>query len=129
VYFSDTYTWNSKLNSKWTIKKKLGFQSSFDYNAPQKTTQGEQLARYALNLGASVDILKGNGTLSFNASDVFNTRKRRSIDYGTNFYSEGEFQWRSRFFRLSFTYRINQTKKQADKNRRNNEFDDGGGGM
>ena len=129
VYFSDTYTWNSKLISKWTIKKKLGFQSSFDYNAPQKTTQGEQLARYALNLGASIDILKGNGTLSLNASDVFNTRKRRSIDYGTNFYSEGEFQWRSRFFRLSFTYRINQTKKQADKNRRNNEFDDGGGGM
>lgn len=129
VYFSDTYTWNSKLNSKWTIKKKLGLQSSFDYNAPQKTTQGEQLARYGLNLGASIDVLKGKGTLSFNASDIFNSRKRRNIDYGDNFFSEGEFQWRSRFFRVSFTYRINQTKKQADKNRRGNEFDDSGGGM
>ncbi len=129
TFFSDTYAWNSKLNSKWTIKKKLGIQSSVDYNAPQKTTQGEQLARYALNMGASIDVLKGNGTISFNASDIFNTRKRRSIDIGDNFYSEGEFQWRSRFFRLSFTYRINQSKKQAEKNKRNQEFDDGGGGM
>ena len=129
TYFSDTYAWNSKLNSKWTIKKKLGIQSSVDYNAPQKTTQGEQLARYALNMGASIDVLKSNGTISFNASDIFNTRKRRSIDIGDNFYSEGEFQWRSRFFRLSFTYRINQSKKQAEKNKRNQEYDDGGGGM
>ncbi|MCL4855817.1 MAG: outer membrane beta-barrel protein, partial [Flavobacteriales bacterium] len=88
-----------------------------------------QLARYALNMGASIDVLNGNGTISFNASDVFNTRKRQSIDIGDNFYSEGEFQWRSRFFRLSFSYRINQTKKQFERNNRNNGFDDGGGGM
>lgn len=129
TYFSDTYAWSSKLNSKWTIKKKLGIQSSFDYNAPQKTTQGEQLARYALNMGASIDVLKGNGTVSFNASDIFNTRKRRNIDYGANFYSEGEFQWHSRFFKLGFTYRINQSKKQAEKNKRNQEMEDNSGGM
>ena len=129
VYFNDTYSWNSKLNSKWTIKKKLGIQMSVDYNAPQKTTQGESLARYGINIGASVDVLKGNGTISFNSSDIFNTRKRRFTDIGDNFYSEGEFQWRSRFFRLSFVYRINQSKKQAEKNRRNQEFEEGGGGM
>lgn len=128
-YFSDTYAWSTKLNSKWTIKKILGIQSSFDFNAPQNTTQGRQLARYALNMGASIDVLNGNGTISFNASDIFNTRKRQSIDIGDNFYSEGEFQWRSRFFRLSFSYRINQTKKQFERNNRNNGFDDGGGGM
>jgi outer membrane receptor protein involved in Fe transport len=129
VYYSDTYAWSTKLNSKWTIKKKLGIQSSFDFNAPQQTPQGRQLARYGLNIGASIDVLKGNGTISFNASDIFNMRKRRSIDIGDNFYSEGEFQWRARFFRLSFSYRINQTKKQAEKNNRNNNFDEGGGGM
>jgi hypothetical protein len=107
----------------------LGIQSSFDFNAPQQTPQGRQLARYGLNIGASIDVLKGNGTISFNASDIFNMRKRRSIDIGDNFYSEGEFQWRARFFRLSFSYRINQTKKQAEKNNRNNNFDEGGGGM
>ncbi len=129
VFYSDTYSWESKLNSKWTVKKKLGIQMSFDYNAPKKTTQGEQLARYGLNMGASIDVLKGNGTISFNASDLFNTHKRRSIDYGPNFYSQGEFQWHSRFLKLSFAYRINQSKKQAEKNKQNLEMQDSGGGM
>ncbi len=127
-YFSDTYSWSNKLTSKWNIKKLVGIQSSFDFNAPQKTTQGEDYARYGLNLGVSVDVLKGNGTINFNINDVFNSRRRRGTSYGENFYSESDFQWNSRSFRISFTYRINQTKKQAERNNRNNSFDEGGGG-
>lgn len=120
---SDTYAWSTRLNSKWTLMKKLGIQASFNYNAPQNSVQGEDKANYSLDAGFSFDVLKGNGTITFNGSDVFNTRKRRSISFGDNFISESEQQWRSRYFRLSFTYRINQKKKP--ENFKNKDFEGG----
>jgi len=113
-YGSDSYVWSTKVNSKWTIKKKLNLQASFDYEAPQNSPQGQTKARYALDSGFSFDILKGNGTVSFNVKDLFNSRKRRSTSYGEFFVSESERQWRSRYFRVSFTYRINQKKKKGE---------------
>lgn len=120
---SDTYAWSTRLNSKWTLMKKIGIQSSFNYNAPQNSVQGKNKATYSLDAGFSFDVLKGNGTVIFNASDVFNTRKRRSTSFGNNFISESEQQWRSRYFRLSFTYRINQKKKP--ENMKNKDFEGG----
>lgn len=122
-YGSDAYVWSTRLNSKWEIKKKVNLQASFNYRAPQQSPQGRTRSRYSLDAGFSFDMLKGNGTLAFNVKDVFNTRMRRSISYGENFVSESERQWRSRFFRVSFTYRINQKKKRGgDK-----DFNDYGG--
>lgn len=120
---SDSYAWSTRLNSKWTLMKKIGIQSSFNYNAPQNSVQGKNKATYSLDAGFSFDVLKGNGTVIFNASDVFNTRKRRSTSFGNNFISESEQQWRSRYFRLSFTYRINQKKKS--ENMKNKDFEGG----
>ncbi len=125
-YESDDYVWSTKLNSKWAIKKKVNLQASFNYKAPQKTSQGETKAFYSLDAGFSFDVLKGNGTFSFNASDILNSRKRRSISYGEYFVSESEFQrHQSQNFRVSFTYRINQKKK--NKPERDFENFDGGG--
>lgn len=112
-YKSDAYVWRTRLNSKWNIKKKVNLQASFNYRAPQQSPQGETLARYSLDAGFSFDVLKGNGTFTFNVKDLFNSRKRRSIYNGDYFNSESEWQWRSRYVRLSFAYRINQKKKRG----------------
>ncbi len=121
-YNSDALVWSTRLNSKWTIKKKVGLQASFNYRAPQQSPQGETLALYSLDAGFSFDCLKGNGTVSANIKDLFNSRKRRSIAYGENFVSESERQWRARFFRVNFTYRINQKKKRG-RERNYEDFD------
>jgi len=120
---ADTYVWSTKLNAKWTIKKKVNLQLSGNYRAPKQSLQGENFARYSIDAGFSFDVLKGNGTLAFNVKDMFNTRKRRSLSEGQNFVSESEFQWRSRYLRLSFTYRINQKKKRGGQR----SFEDFGG--
>ncbi|MDF1672045.1 MAG: outer membrane beta-barrel family protein [Vicingaceae bacterium] len=112
-YGSDAYVWTTRLNSKWNIKKKVNLQASFNFRAPQQSPQGETLARYSLDTGFSFDILKGNGTVTFNVKDVFNSRRRRSVSYGENFTSESERQWRSRYFRINIAYRINQKKKRG----------------
>ena len=106
----------------------MNLQSSFNYKAPQKTAQGETKAFYSLDAGFSFDLLKGNGTLNFNATDILNSKKRRSTSYGEYFVSESEFQrHQSQNFRVSFTYRINQKKKNKPERDFEN-FDGGEGG-
>ncbi len=112
-YDVDTYVWSTKLNSKWSIKKKVNLQASFNYRAPMQSPQGETFARYSLDLGFSFDVLKGNGTIAFTGKDVLNSRNRSGLAYGENFVSESKRQWRSRYVRVSFTYRLNQKKKRG----------------
>jgi outer membrane cobalamin receptor len=121
---SDDYSWNSRLNSMMRFENDMNIQTTFYYRAPQKTTQGERLAYYNLNLAVSKDILKGNGTLTLNIHDIFNTRKYRYIIDRPNLYSENEFRWSSRSISLSIVYRLNQKKKN---NGGQNRGDSGGG--
>ncbi len=102
-YNTDTYAWQSRFSSKWKIKKKLQIQGSIRYRSPRNDVQGEVLAFYSIDAGASIDILKGNGTLRLSARDLLNTRKRRSILFNEYSYTESEFQWRSRQTTLRFT--------------------------
>lgn len=109
----DDYSWRSRFSSKLTLWKKLDTQIRFNYRAPIESVQGRRLAIYTADLGFSIDVLKGKGTVTLNARDLFNTRKRRSYSYGANFDSYGEFQWRSRQIKLNFNYRLNQKKKRG----------------
>ena len=112
---SDDYSWNSRMNSMMRFENDLDIQATFYYRAPQRTTQGERKAYYMFNAGISKDILKGNGTLTLNIRDVFNTRKFRYIIDRPNLYSDNEFRWSSRTVSLSFVYRLNQLKKNTPK--------------
>jgi hypothetical protein len=125
TYNNDAYAWTSKITSKFTISRKFSMQTSFNYESPTRTNQGRAKAQYFWDGSASVDVFKGNGTLSFNARDILNSRKRRSIVESDYFYSESEFQWRSRQLTLSFVYRINQKKTRSDRS----DFGDGDSGM
>jgi hypothetical protein len=61
-----------------------------------------------MDIGLSQKFLNGNGVLSLNVNDVFNTRRRRSELNQPNFYRLDEFQWRARQFTMSFAYYFNQ---------------------
>lgn len=117
VLESDNYTWTSRTTSKMTLFKNVDFQASFNYRAPRVTTQGKDLSMYSIDLGISRDVLKGKGTLTANVRDLLNSRMRRSIIDRDDYYSNSKFQWRTRQFMLTFTYRLNQGKdKQKQKN-------------
>ena len=112
---ADTYTWNTRFNSRWAISKKLDTELSFNYRAPRETTQGRTRSIYSINLGASKEILNDKGTLTLSVRDLLNSRKRRSVTDFPGFYSESEFQWRVRQVLLSFTYRLNQKKRRGGR--------------
>lgn len=122
VYANDAYAWTTKFTTKFTIKRKLSIQSSFTYESPSSTNQGSAKAQYFWDGSLACDVLKGKGTLSFNARDILNSRKRRSVVESQYFYSESSFQWRSRQLTLSFVYRINQKepKKEMDMDKGDN---------
>ncbi|MFD2933027.1 TonB-dependent receptor domain-containing protein [Spirosoma flavum] len=112
-YQSDTYSWFTRLTSRFTILKNTDFQWRGNYEAPQKTPQGTRQAIATLDLSLSKDILKNNGTLVLNVIDVFNSRRYSSITEGANFYTESNSQGRLRQINLTFNYRLHQAKKKA----------------
>ena len=121
---AEAYSWTNRTTSKWTIKRTWDAQLSLNYRGPRQTTQGEQKSIYSVDLGFSRDVLKKKGTIVLSGRDLLNTRKRRSITEGIDFYSESEFQWRARQFLISFSYRINQDKKRK-RDRQQGEFGNG----
>jgi len=112
-------TWFTRITSKITLPYKVDWQTNATYRAAQKNAQGKTLDMTSVNLSFSKDILKDKGSLALNVSDLFNTRKRRSIVDLENVSSFTTFQWRQRQVTLSFTYRFNKQKERD--NQRNNE--------
>ncbi len=121
----DTYSSRFRLNSRVKLGK-VDMQLSGNYRAPENTTQGKRDGQYSIDLGANMDVMKKNGTLTLSVRDLFNSRKYIGETITDDFIEMSEFQWRSRQIRLSFTYRINQTKKRSRGER---DEDSGGDDM
>ncbi len=110
---SDAFTGTSRITSRMTFFRKWDFQTAFNYRAPRETPQGKDLSTYFIDMGISGDVLKGKGTVTFNARDIFNSRKRRTIVEETGYYLKSDFQWRSRQLMVTFSYRLNRVKEKA----------------
>jgi outer membrane receptor protein involved in Fe transport len=120
LFYAETFAANGRFTTKWTVWKKLDIQTSFMYHAPQATPQGRSLSMYSWDAGLALDVLKGNGTITFSARDLLNSRRRRWEVNTPTLVSTNDFQWRARQFVLSFSYRLNQKKKRGGRG-------DGGG--
>ncbi|TNE34819.1 TonB-dependent receptor [bacterium] len=108
---SKYFSWNFRFASKIKV---LGtnFQTTVNYRAPEDTPQGKILSMWWLDFGLSADILNNNGTLTLSGQDIFSSRIWRSEVYGETFNRLSDYQWRSGQVTLTFSYRINQTKKR-----------------
>ncbi|WP_338877028.1 TonB-dependent receptor [Spirosoma sp. SC4-14] len=111
-YQSDTYSWFTRMISRFTLPGATDIQLRGNYEAPQKTPQGRRKALATLDLAVSKDLFNNNGTLTLNVIDVFNSRRFRSITQGENFYTETSSQYRLRQINLTLSYRLRQAKKK-----------------
>jgi outer membrane receptor protein involved in Fe transport len=110
-YVREAFSWFGRINSRFTLWKKLDTQVRFNYRAPQQTAQGDNKSMHYFDLAFSRDVLNGKGTLTLSVNDLFNSQKYRYVNYGDNFYSEGLHQRRARRVSLNFSYRLNQNNK------------------
>ena len=72
-----------------------------------------------LDVAASKEVLKGNGTITFNVRDVFGTRGHGGESWGDNFWQYSNSTWNRTSMSLNFSYRINQ--QMGKRNRRDME--------
>jgi ferric enterobactin receptor len=110
-----TQSWFCRQTSKFSLPKDLDLQVRSNYEAPQKTAQGSRKALFFVDLAASKDVLQRNGTLTLSVSDLFNSRKWRTVTEGPGFRNEATFQWRRRQINLTFNYRVKQNKSATRK--------------
>ncbi len=122
-----TSSWFTRITSKVTLPYKIDWQTNMTYNGEQKNAQGNSPGVFSMNLALSKDVLKEKGTINFNISDVFNSRKRIMDTYLPGVVeSHSEMQWRVRQINLSFTYRFNVQKNEREKRTKGNQQDDNG---
>jgi len=120
---AEGFSYFARMNSRFTIAKDYKGQFRFNYRGPSDSGQGTRRGLLSADAGVAKDIFNRKGTLSFNARDLFNSRKYRYENLTDDFFNEGEFQWRSRSLTLGLNLRINQEKQQ----RRGGERPQGGG--
>ncbi len=121
-------SWFSRFSSKVTLPKKIEWQTNAFYRGASENSQTRNEGIFSLDLAFSKDIMKDKATLSFNVSDLLNSRKRKSVTETRFFTSDSEFQFRERQFTLSFLYRFNQSKEKSRQQRQQRPNGDDGDG-
>nr|WP_314496194.1 TonB-dependent receptor [uncultured Chryseobacterium sp.] len=105
------FSTRARLTSTFKVDKTFSFQLQGFYRGAQKAVNQTRNDMYALNFGASKTIWDGNGTVSFNIQDIFNTRAMRSTTNTADFSRDSYMQWQPRQFAVSLTYRFKQGEK------------------
>ena len=70
---------------------------------------------YGIDLGIRKEFLKNKATFTFNINDVFNSRKRGTINDTENFYQDSYRRWDVRSFRATLTYKFGKADFQLFK--------------
>jgi hypothetical protein len=121
-FTGDGFSTRARLNTTFKLDKTLSVQLQGFYRGAQKSANQDTQDMYALNLGASKTIWKGDGTISFNIQDIFNTRTREVYSFNSDYTRRNYMQWQPRQFSIALTYRfkqgekIEQPKKKKDIN-------------
>ena len=115
-------SWFARVNSSFPVLLGINAQLRGFYFGPRANAQTESKGIITFSGALNKPMLKNKGTLSFRVSDILNSSKRKSTTETPDFKNYTEFQWRLPTYIFTFTYRINERKK----NRRENFNEDGG---
>ena len=127
VLDAEIISWFARVNANFPLPFDLTTQLRAFYRGPSATAQTETQGIFSLSVAINKNLFKKKGTLSFRASDIFNSRRRKSSTLTDDFTNYTEFQWRQPTYIFTFTYRINERKNERNR-RRNGGYDGGDGG-
>jgi len=118
-FTNENFSWTVSLLSNIIIPDWFSVQLQGNYRGPIVLPQGQIEPQSSLNIGLRRDILDDKATVSFNVSDIFNTRNFRITTEDARFTQTRKFQRETRIATLSFTYRFGIFKdKGQDQSRR-----------
>ena len=126
VLDAEIVSWFARINASFPLPFGITTQLRTFYRGPSATAQTESQGILSMSGAINKDFFNKKGTLSFRASDIFNSRRRKSTTLTENFTNYTEFQWRQPTYIFTFTYRINENKNSRKRSQRSNG--DGGDG-
>ena len=127
VLDAEIVSWFARINASFPLPFGITTQLRTFYRGPSATAQTESQGILSMSGAINKDLFNKKGTLSFRASDIFNSRRRKSTTLTENFTNYTEFQWRQPTYIFTFTYRIKENKNSRKRSQRSNS--DGGEGV
>lgn len=119
IFDAEIVSWFARINGNITLPKGWTAQLRGFYRGPNATAQSKSKGFFVLSGAINKDVLNKKGTLSFNASDLLNSRFYRNTTTTELFTNYSEFQWRRPSYVMTFTYKINERKNQRRKGGQN----------
>ncbi len=126
VYDDDTWMLFGRVVTKFKVKKWFDFQLTAHVMGPHKEPLGMHKGNWWMDVAVSKEVFNGNGTITFNVRDLFNTRSHGGESWGDGFWQYSTSTWNRRSFSLNFNYRINQ--QNMKRSRPDGDGGDEGGG-
>ena len=97
---------NIKVNGIFRLPKKVEFQITSIYLAPDIIPQGKIGTRFSVDMGAKKQIQNGKGELFVNASDIFNTLRVEKDITGNGFKLRSVDYNETQVFRVGYSYKF-----------------------
>ena len=108
-----SFSMTTKVAARVSCWQLFQNQLNANFQAPRMTTQGIAKSLYYFDYAISIDFLEKKGTLTLGVNDIFNSRRRRATSSDVSFSTFEELQGQNRTFLLTFSYRLNQQKKNT----------------
>ncbi|OYU67314.1 MAG: TonB-dependent receptor [Bacteroidetes bacterium B1(2017)] len=102
----EAFTGNIKLNNTFKFVKKLDFQLSAIYLAPDIIPQGKIRARFSVDFGLKKAIQNQKGDIFLNGSDIFNTLVIKKEIQGQGFKYLSDDYYETQVFRLGYSLKF-----------------------
>ena len=119
-YGAEIVSWFARINSSFPLPFGITSQLRAFYRGPRANAQTQSKGVFTMSGALNKSLLNKKATLSFRASDIFNSSIGRSTTRTDSFINDTEFQWRQPTYIMTFTYRINQKKNDRSKRRSQN---------
>ncbi|MFK7748255.1 MAG: TonB-dependent receptor [Kordia sp.] len=125
----DNEAWNFRMFNNFRVTKKLNLSAFGFYRGSVQGIQFKSEPMYFVNIGARYAFAQGNGTLSVNYNDIFNTMEF-GFDGQRPYRQVGAFNWESNTVNVSISYRFGGGKYRAkSRKQRDNDEKSGSGGF
>ncbi len=112
----NSFNYETKLATNFTITKTTKFQLTGVYNSPSVDIQGEKSEVYYFDFGIKQDVFKKKASLTLNIQDVFKTRTSERTILNKSYYTFEKMNREYQVYMITFSYKINNFKKQKPNN-------------
>ncbi len=118
-----------KNSQNFRFWKNAAFQLTGFYNSARPTAQGRIRSIWGIDLALKKDVLKGKGTVTVNAQDIFFSRRFAFTQDQPNFQQEFYRRNESRVVTISFNYRFGSSENWSNRKKSGRSSAPDGGNM